>query len=148
MAQQRDDRANLGLSEVTYQLCVRLKEEGVFRELLDVYRLGIALAIKEGKALPEVSRQRNMFNFGSLDPDGVIKDVITELYPDQADRPYAFAERLAEYGVSEIGRLHESGQLRFREVLAQDGGQQPEDGGAVAVDADPPEHLGATQGSS
>lgn len=59
-----------------------------------------------------------MFNVGSLDPDGLLRELITELYPEQAGRPYAFAERLAEYGVGEMGRLHEAGQLRFRELLS------------------------------
>ena len=136
--QTQDDRSNVGLSEAAYQLCSRLKEDGIFKELLDVYRLGIALSIKSGNAAPRISRQRNMFNVGSLDPDGTIRDLIMELYPEHAERPYAFAEQLAEYGVTEIGRLHESGQLRFRNLLATEvpaPGDEGPDGAAPAPSA-------------
>ena len=82
----------------------RLKKDEVFDEMSHGYRLGIALAIaRGGLAAPEDTTMVTILNVGSLDPDGSIRDLITELYPQHAHRPYAFAERLAEAGVEEMG---------------------------------------------
>lgn len=114
------DRINVGLTEETHALLQKLQAEGVFDEMRDGYRLGIALAIARGGIAAEVQSQshRNVLNIGSLDPDGAIRDMINELYPEAAGKPYAIAERLAEYGVSQLGPLYESGQLQFGQLLS------------------------------
>lgn len=97
----------------------QLKKDKVFDEMSDGYRLGIALAIaRGGLAAPEDIKTGTILNVGSLDPDGSIRDLVTELYPEHAHRPYAYAERLAEAGVAEMGRLHQVNQLRFGELFA------------------------------
>ena len=112
----------VGLTEETHGMLQRLKENKVFDEMSDGYRLGIALSIsKGGAAAPEDIKTRTFLNIGSLDPDGSIRDLITELYPEHAYKPYAYAERLAEAGVAEMGRLHQVGELRFGELFASAG---------------------------
>ena len=96
----------------------RLERDGVFDEMRDGYRLGVAVAIARGTIAPEdVRLSSTIFNVGTLDPDGSLRDVVTELYPDAADRPYAIIQRLAESGVSELGRLHDANQLRFGQLF-------------------------------
>ena len=108
----------VGLTEETHGMLQRLKENKVFDEMSDGYRLGIALAISRGgAAAPEDIKTRTFVNIGTLDPDGSIRDLITELYPEHAHKPYDFAERLAEAGVAEMGRLHQVGELRFGELF-------------------------------
>lgn len=114
---EREDRKNIGLGDSAYEICVQLRDDGVFTELRDVYRLGIAVAIAKKGVSAEIGRIHNMADVGGLDPDQAIRSLIIELYPDQAERPYAFAERLADYGVQEIGRLYETGELRWHEFL-------------------------------
>ena len=111
------DTVTVGLTDETHRMLQQLKKDGVFNEMRDGYRLGIALAIANGFIASEDIRTGTVLNAGSLDPDNTIRDVITEMYPDAAGRPYAYAERLAEAGVAEMGRLHRAGEVRFGDLL-------------------------------
>lgn len=111
------DDVTVGLTEETHSALQRLKEDKIFTEMTHAYRLGIALAIARDAIAEEGLKTRTFVNVGTLDPDGSIRTLITELYPESVDRPYAFAERLAEWGVAEIARLHDSGYLRFADLL-------------------------------
>lgn len=107
----------VGLTESTHAVLRRLKEEGVFNEMRDAYRFGIALAIAKGQIAPEDIKVGTILNVGSLDPDGLIQDIVIELYSDAESRPYRYVERLAEWGVAELGRLYENYALRFTDLL-------------------------------
>ncbi len=111
------DAVTVGLTDQTHRMLRQLKEDGVFGEMRDGYRLGIALAISNDIIAPEEISTGTFLNAGSLDPDNTLRDVITELYPEAAGRPYAYAERLAEAGVAEMGRLHRAGEVRFGELF-------------------------------
>lgn len=114
-----DDRTQIGLTLETQALCQRMKDDGLFKDLVDGYRLGITLALSRKAPVPEVRGTRTMFSVVTVDPSGVLRDAISELHPEEADRPYAYAERLAEHGVAQLGRLWESKQLRFAELFDQ-----------------------------
>jgi hypothetical protein len=115
-----EDTVTVGLTEDTHRMLQRLKEDNVFNEMVDGYRLGIALAIARRQIAPEGLKMRTFVNAGSLDPDLFFKNMIIELYPDLSSRPYAAAERLAEWGVAELGRRHEAGLLRFTELFEEE----------------------------
>lgn len=110
-----DDRATLGLTSGTLALLRRMEAEQVFGEMRDGYRFGIAYAIAHGEIAPDGLRYETYIGLNSLDPDGSLKTAIEELYP--GDRPYVIAQRLAEWGVAEIGRMHEAGTLRFTDLI-------------------------------
>lgn len=112
-----EDTITVGLTEETHAMLQRLKEDNVFNEMVDAYRLGIALAIARRQIAPEGLKIKTFVNAGSLDPDLNFRNIIIELYPEFASRPYAAAERLAEWGVAELGRRHEAGRLRFAEIF-------------------------------
>ena len=117
------DTVTVGLTDGTHRMLRQLKDDGIFNEMRDGYRLGIALAIADGIIAPDAIKTRTFLNAGSLDPDNTLRDVITEMYPEASGRPYAYAERLAEAGVAEIGRLHRAGEVRFGEVFDVAGGR-------------------------
>jgi hypothetical protein len=112
------DAVTVGLTPEGHANLQRLKDVGVFADMLDGYRFAIGLAIRPGLEAPEGIRTNTIFNVGSLDRDGLIRDTATTLFPDAANRPYAFAERLAEAGVKELVALYDSGQLRFTDLFA------------------------------
>ena len=112
------DKPQIGLTPRTHEVLSRLKEENVFNEMQDGYRFGIAFAMAKGYLAPEGLSTRTTFSTSTLDPNRLIHDAIVELYPEAANRPYAFAERLAEGGVSELGRLYDAKQLRFGDIFA------------------------------
>jgi len=111
------DTITVGLTEETHRMLRQLKIDGVFNEMQDGYRLGIALAISNGLVAPEDIKTKTVLNVGGLDPDNSIRDVVTELYPEAAETPYTYAERLAEAGVAEMGRLHQAGEVRFGDLF-------------------------------
>lgn len=114
---ETEDTVTVGLTDETHKMLKQLSDDGVFSEMRDGYRLGIALAISNSIIAPEDLKVRTFLNAGSLDRDNSIRDVIIELYPEANSRPYAYAERLAEAGVAEMGRLHRAGEIRFGELL-------------------------------
>lgn len=103
-------------SDETKAILRRLKEEGVINEMLDGYRLGVAIAHAHRLPISEVQKTSTFVNVGSLDKDGTMRNLIVELYPEHAAKPYALIEQLAEAGVAELGRRHENGQLRLGEL--------------------------------
>jgi hypothetical protein len=114
-----EDVNTVGISLEAHRLLEQMKNDGVFKEMADGYRLGVALAISRGQVgTEEVKGRRTFLSHASLDPQGLMRDMISELFPEARDRPYAFLQRLAEYGVMEMGRLHEARRLRFGGLFA------------------------------
>jgi len=112
-----EDKTQIGLSENAHTLLQSLKDDGFIQQLQDGYRLGIGLAVARGKVAQASSGFRTIFAVSTIDPDGALKTVLTELYPEERSRPYAFAERLAEYGVRELGEAHKAGTLNIGDLL-------------------------------
>lgn len=110
-------RTTVGLTKESHETLKRLKEDGVFNEMIDAYRCAIALAIASGQISPDTIKCETVFNVGSFDPDGLFRDAIAALYPNAAGNPYATAERLAEWGIIELGRKHAARDLRFTDML-------------------------------
>lgn len=113
----------IGLSETTHALLKRLAEDkrnGHFAEMADAYRFGIGLALAHGVVPGEVPTPRTtIFNVGTLDPDKQIYNAI-RLLTDTGDFPvYRWAERLAEWGVTELAARSEAGTLDVGEILSE-----------------------------
>lgn len=123
-----EDIITVGLTKETHDILQSLKDNGVFNEMQDGYRFGIALAIVQDLVAPETLSVKTFLNVGSLDRDGSIRNLITELYPDAADRPYAMAQCLAEAGLERMGYLYKNGQLNFGDIYksAIEAHKQPE----------------------
>lgn len=120
----RSDSVTIGLTPEGHSNLQRLTKEGVFAEMLDGYRFAIGLAIRRGLLAPEEISTETIYNVGSLDRDGLIRDTVSALFAEAVGRPYAFAERLAEAGVKELTQLYDSGQLRFADLFASVGENQ------------------------
>ena len=118
------DTVTVGLTAESHSNLQRLKDEGIFGDMLDGYKFAIGLAIKRGLVAAEGIKTSTIFNVGSLDRDGLIRDVISTVFPEAASRPYAFAERLAEAGVKELTQLYNSGQLRFADLFRPSNGKE------------------------
>jgi len=111
------DAVTVGLTAEAHSDLQRLKDAGIFGDMLDGYRFAIGLAIRRGLIASEDLKASTIFNVGSLDRDGLIKDMVMTLFHEAAMRPYAYAERLAEAGVKELTQLYDSGQLRFADLF-------------------------------
>lgn len=109
---------SVGLSEKAAERLRHLKDDGFFREMMDGYRFAIALAIGQGVIPDEIAPPKTtIFNIGSLDPDGELQTMIKALFDTGEEPVYRCAERLAEWGVNELGRRADSGRIDFARLL-------------------------------
>jgi hypothetical protein len=85
-----------------------------FKDGLDAYRTGVALALARNKSeidLPPVTNKKTKYSVSSLDPDGRLRDLIVTFRPELELKPYAASEWLAEIGLSIIRQDLDSGKL-------------------------------------
>ncbi|MBU6522436.1 hypothetical protein LA354_07320 [Ralstonia pickettii] len=110
----------IGLSEKSHALLKRLKDDGHFAEMADAYRFGIALALAHGVVPPEPPSPRTtIFSVATIDPEREIGNAVRML-ADTQDMPiYRWIERLAEWGVNELARRAEGGEIDFGALLAE-----------------------------
>lgn len=110
----------IGLSERVHALLTRMKEDGHFNEMADGYRLGIALALAHGAQPGEVPAPRKtVFSVATIDPDQEIATSIKALCQLDGASIYKTAERLAEWGVSELSARFETGPIDVSALIAQ-----------------------------
>lgn len=115
-----EDISKLGLSERVDAKLKRLYEEGHFADMRDAYRVGIALAMAYGIRPPEIMQPKvNRYNISQIDDDRSIETAINLLMDTGGVPPYRWAERLAEWGVEELSRESEKGQIDFSRLLTE-----------------------------
>jgi hypothetical protein len=102
----------IGLSKEAHHQLQRLKEDGHFREMVDAYRFGIGLALAEGVVPPEVSAT-TIFSVATLDPNQTLKTAIKSIMGSALGdgSVYRMAERLADWGVRELYKQAEKGEI-------------------------------------
>jgi len=84
-------------------------EEGVRLIKFDLYRLAVALGIKNAVNPPGLSDKSNtVFRVNELDPDKILFTVIetSEVLPPNTSI-YSYIERLAEYGIKEFYQAYQ-----------------------------------------
>lgn len=94
-----------------------------FKDGLDAYRTGVALALARNKSetdLPPVTNKKTKYSVSSLDPDGRLRDLIVTFRPELDQKPYSSSEWLAEIGLSIIREELDSGKLLSEILLGAD----------------------------
>lgn len=110
----------IGLSEKSHSLLKRLKEDEHFAEMADAYRFGIALALAHGVVPNEPPPPRTtIFSVGTIDPEREIAEAISTLHDTGSIPVYKWAERLAEWGVTELWHRASSGDLDLGAILQE-----------------------------
>jgi len=108
------------LSEKTHGRLKRLREDGHFLEMLDAYRCAIALTLAHGVIPDEIPAPRqNVFGVATFDPDGEIATAIRALMDVSITPAYRWAERLAEWGIEELAKQADNGEIDFGTLLAE-----------------------------
>jgi len=116
-----DDLNKFSLSVRAHAKLQRLQEDEHFLEMKDAYRCGIALALSRGIDPPEIAPPKSpgIYSISQIDPDQSITFAITLLMDTKKLPPYRWAERLAEWGVEELSRESERGQIDFSRLLTE-----------------------------
>lgn len=113
------DEVQISYTEEARAFLDELKKIGIFKEMQDGFRFAMGLAIARGKVSQGDLKLRTFLGASGFDPDGSIRGLISELYPEAGDKPYAFAERLAEAGIQDMKALYDAGQLRLGELMRE-----------------------------
>jgi hypothetical protein len=113
-----DEPTTVGLTQLGHERLKQLKSSGYFAEMTDAYRFAIALALAHG-GIAEPAARGTIFNVGSLDPDRSIYQAISALAPEKGEPIYKLAERLAEWGLTEMCRQMEQGTLSIATLLSE-----------------------------
>ena len=110
----------IGLSEKAHPLLKRLKEDGHFAEMADAYRFGVALALAHGVIPEEKSGARTtVFSVATIDPDRELATAVRTILGEDGSSIYRKVERLAEWGIRELARRAEAGDIDFTAVLLE-----------------------------
>jgi hypothetical protein len=114
-----EDLNKLSLSEDTHAKLQTLKEKKQFLEMKDAYRLGIALALSRKIVPDEIKppKASGIYSVSQIDPDKSIALAITILMDTGNIPPYRWLERLAEWGIEELYKLWEKGELDIVRLL-------------------------------
>ncbi|MBX3713751.1 MAG: hypothetical protein KF800_17460 [Lysobacter sp.] len=96
----------IGIGESAHYKLEQLCVDGYFAEMRDGYRFAVSYALLIG-ANPErmEGARKTVFSISTIDPEGLLKLAIETLHPIDGEASYKVAERLADWGVSEIDRL-------------------------------------------
>lgn len=119
--QTSDDLNKFSLSERVHAKLKRLQEEQHFPEMKDAYLFGIALGLSRGIVPPEIGSPKSagIYSISQIDPDQSIALAINLLMDTNDLPPYRWAERLAEWGIEELSRESENGQIDFSKLLIE-----------------------------
>lgn len=107
MGESLSDKKQIGLTPAGNAALTELMEAGLFEAESDAYRVSIAYALAKGfdpNDAPESGYQTKFNAAGGLDTAQDIRDLVAILRPQDARRPYAVAERLAELGITDLAR--------------------------------------------
>lgn len=116
---ERADLVQIGANPTTRATLEKLKEHNHIAELMDGYRLGIAVAIAFGKE-PDItpkSERTTMFAAGNLDPEMALKSAIAEIYPGVRSTPYRAAEDLAEKGCAILEESFDGDVISYGDLM-------------------------------
>lgn len=113
------ERTQVRLSNRAHTILTGMKEDGHLAEMTDGYRLGIALALSMGASPGELSAEnRNFIAVSTLDPTGELAAAIRMLVNLEGQGVYAYAERLADWGISEMNERFKGGFLDVASLMS------------------------------
>jgi hypothetical protein len=114
----RGDIVQVGASAASRQVLEELQAAGHIGDLIDGYRLAIAVAIGFGREPRSIRvERRTMFAVGNLDPDLALRQAISEIYPAVREHPSRAAEDLAEQGLEVIRESMQGEELSLSDLL-------------------------------
>lgn len=102
-----DDKKTIGLTPDGEKIIQLLMERDVFKDKMHAAKFAMALAIKSGAKIKHTENPSTSWHFGSFDPEGQIKQVISILYPE-CETPYRAIESLIDTGLKQNKDVFES----------------------------------------
>ena len=97
-----EDKKTIGLTTENRSVMDRIMDKGFFRDQKDAAMFAMAYAIEQGIRAGNSEGANTIWNVGSLDPDGEIRVLISNLFPDTST-PYRLLEFFVNAGLAQIG---------------------------------------------
>jgi len=120
MSEQIIEPTSIGLSERNHSWLTRFKEEKVFSEMIDAYRFAFSYALSRGIVPDEIKENRKTtFSVSTFDPEKDIYVTLQCLMPSIEGPVYRMAERLADWGMTELVKEYQSGKLNLVRMIEQ-----------------------------
>ena len=118
VTENRDDKVTLGLTPAASGNLQVLMETGWFENEIDVFRLAIALAIREGAAASPEEMSGLVTKWSvAIDSDGRIRTLVGLMAEEDSSRSYALAERYAVAGIAYLHRRLVVENASFSEIM-------------------------------
>lgn len=96
----------IGINEAAHYKLEQLCNDRIFAEMRDGYRFAVAYALSRQVDPPRAEGARkNVFSISTIDPDGLLKLAIDIIHPSKGEAAYKTAERLVDWGITEVDRL-------------------------------------------
>lgn len=121
MANEKDDKQQIGLTAEGNDAIVQIAKEHFGDSQQDAYRFAISYAIGAGLDLddaPQGGYNTKYSALGTLENGTSLRDLLEILQIGDPARPFATAEKLAELGVRDIARRLE-GNETLADLLAE-----------------------------
>ena len=97
-----EDKKTIGLTTENRSVMDRIMDKGFFRDQKDAAMFAMAYAIEQGIRAGNSEGTNTIWNVGTLDPDGEIRVLISNLFPDTST-PYRVLEFFVNTGLAQIG---------------------------------------------
>ena len=122
MKEEAGDRVTLGVTPAAQQLLDSLMALGWFKEEADLFRLAVSVALAHGlsKDPSELGSRNTKWNIGTINSDGRLRDLVIALAPENAERPFAYAELAAHAGLEWLKTKLVDGHAMLSEVLSDE----------------------------
>lgn len=91
------DRKTIGVTSGVASTLRDFVERSEFNDEVDVARVAVILAMRQGNEVPEVSGATTKWNVGTFDPTGELKIAVNALHPE-IEEPYRYIEGLLHQG--------------------------------------------------
>lgn len=120
--QAEEDLGQVGATPAMRSVLETLKDEGHVKDLVDAYRLCIALACA-WNVEPNSSKSKNMttmFAVNTLDTRALdLRIAVSELYPEWATSPYRACQSLAEQGAAILKEEMAGTSVSFADLVGK-----------------------------
>ena len=114
-----EDKKTIGLTAENRSVMERIMDKGFFRDQKDAAMFAMAYAIRQGLHPDNAEGTNTIWNVGSLDPDGEIRLLIGNLFPDTST-PYRVVESFVNAGLLQIGfRMDKEPGIEITDLLGE-----------------------------
>lgn len=113
-----EDKKTIGLTLENRSIMERIMDKGLFRDQKDAAMFAMAYAIGQGIPPGSSEGTNTIWNVGSLDPDGEIRVLIGNLFPDTST-PYRLLEFFVNAGLAHMGaRMEKEPGMEITDFLS------------------------------